>query len=120
MLDLTPISTEVEQYVIGSKESKGDNFGSEVIDGTIIVHKVSTAEAEEREHGDADKVTAKTWVVVTVRQALPLSSRLMMAYTRPGARSQLRHLILACSKSVIYRSHPCSRARKCRQFRLVH
>ncbi len=40
----------------------------EKVAGTdIVIHRVTTAEAEAREHGDADHVTVKTWIVVVVR-----------------------------------------------------
>ncbi len=37
------------------------------IEGTdILVHEETEEEANARKYGDADKVTAKTWIVVTV------------------------------------------------------
>lgn len=47
------------------------------IEGTsIIVHEETEEEIEARKHGDADKVTLKTWLVVVV--SLPVVSHALL------------------------------------------
>lgn len=60
MLDSKEIPMQVEHATLKSYDEP------ERIDGTIIVHRITTAEAEAREHGNEDQVTVKTWTVVVV------------------------------------------------------